>query len=144
MLQKLNKHKLFTDQGIKSTKQRNLIYDILDKSDNPVSAEQIFTKLKDLDPSVNMSTVYRVLEVFVLKGLVLKSNIIGSNSAGYELNKIEHNHHLICLKCNKTVPLNQCPLKKLEEAIQDKTDFVITGHNLELFGYCPECNEKNK
>lgn len=144
MLEHCNKQKLFLSQGIKSTKQRNLVYDILEKSELPISAEQIFQKLSEIDPSVNISTVYRTLEMFVNKGLALKSNIIGTNSAGYELNRMEHKHQLICLKCNKIISINDCPLKKLEESIKKETEFDIMGHKLELYGYCPTCKQSIK
>lgn len=144
MLQQSDKQKLFASRGIKSTKQRNLVYDILEEFEDPVSVEQIHIRLAEIDPTVNMSTVYRVLEVFVNKGLALKTNIIGTNSAGFILNRTEHKHQLVCLKCNKIVPINKCPLKKLEQLIEEETDFDITGHQLEVFGYCPDCKKRMK
>ena len=144
MLLQFDKQKLFTSQGIKNTKQRNIVFDILEQHNTPVSAEQVFQKLTDTEPPINLSTVYRVLELFVNKGLVLKSNIIGTSSAGYKLNRREHKHQLICLKCNKVVPINDCPLKKLEESMKEQTNFSITGHNLEIFGYCPNCKHYDK
>ena len=144
MLLQFDKQKLFTSQGIKNTKQRNIVFDILEQHYTPVSVEQIFQKLTDTEPSINLSTVYRVVELFVNKGLVLKSSIIGTSSAGYELNRRDHKHQLICLKCNKVVSINDCPLRKLEESIKEQTDFSITGHNLEIFGYCPNCKNSDK
>ncbi len=144
MLHRTNKQKLFVSQGIKSTKQRNMVYDILEEFETPISVEQIHMKVAEIDSTVNMSTVYRVLEVFVNKGLVVKTNIIGTSSAGFVLNRAEHKHQLICLKCNKVVPINNCPLKKLEDLMKEETDFEIMGHKLEVFGYCPQCKEKNE
>lgn len=144
MLQQANKQQLFSSHHIKSTRQRNLVYNILDEFDVSISAEQIHQKLADIDDSVNISTIYRILEVFVNKGLVVKTNILGTSSAGYVLNRMEHKHQLICLKCNKVIPINKCPLKNLEETIMEETDFEIMGHKLELFGYCPECRKRDK
>ncbi|MDP4089234.1 MAG: Fur family transcriptional regulator [Bacillota bacterium] len=144
MPQQSNKQKLFASKGIKSTKQRNMVFDILEEFETPVSVEQIHLKLSEVDSTVNMSTVYRILEVFVNKGLVLKTNIMGTNSAGFILNRLEHKHQLVCLKCNKIVPINKCPLNKLEQLMREETDFEIMGHKLEVFGYCPDCKERDK
>lgn len=144
MLEQFDKQKLFASKGIKSTKQRNLVYKILDHSGVPISAEQIFMKLSEIDTSIYISTVYRILEVFVKTSLVLKSNLIGTTSADYELNRLHHTHQLICLKCNKIVPINTCPLKELDESMKKSTGFDIVGHNLQIFGYCPECKKNMK
>lgn len=141
MPEPFDKKNLFTSHGIKNTKQRNLVFDILNEFDCPVSAEKIHSNIISIDSNINLSTIYRILEVFVNKGLVLKSNMLVSNNAVFELNREKHKHQLICLKCNKTIPLDSCPLKKFQESIEESTDFDITGHNLEIFGYCPDCKK---
>lgn len=144
MTEVIDKKAIFLSHGIKNTKQRNLVFDILNKSDCPISAENIFSQVTSIDPTINLSTIYRVLETFVTKGLVLKSSMMGSNNAAFELNRRNHKHQLICLRCNKTIPIDFCPLKSFQQSIEETTDFDITGHNLEMFGYCPECKEKMK
>lgn len=138
MLQQSN-NVIFTDKGIKITKQRNLLLDILKKLNEPQTAEQIFTRVEEINPGINLSTVYRVLELFVSKGLVIKSNRIDRNTAYFELSRENHTHQLVCLKCNKVIPIEKCPLKKLEESVKEASDFEITGHKLEVFGYCSDC-----
>ena len=70
-MQDADNEELFTSQGLKNTKSRNLIYNILEQSDVPVTAEQVFLKLKGSGFSINLSTVYRILEVFVSKDIAL-------------------------------------------------------------------------
>lgn len=128
--------------GIKNTRQRNLIYDILTSNKDLITAEDIYLKLINIDTSVSLSTVYRILDIFVDKGIVLKSNMIGTDKYVFEINHLEHEHHLICLKCKKVVHIENCPLTEFEQNVEKDTNFSITGHNLELYGYCPECKEK--
>lgn len=131
----LNKH------GIKNTKQRNIIFDILSKSQTLITAEDIYLEIINIDNSISLSTVYRILDIFVDKKIALKSNLPGKDSFVFELNHFEHKHHLICLKCKKVIHLKNCPLTEFEQYVENETNFSVTGHNLELYGYCPECKE---
>jgi len=133
---------LFSNIGIKNTRQRNMIFDILKQDELPTTAEQIYLKLKEADTTISLSTVYRILDVFVSKGLAVKSNISEDNKAMFELNRMEHKHHLICVCCKKMMVVDNCPLEVYEKSLAEKTHFEITGHKLEIFGLCPGCKLK--
>jgi len=62
----------------------------------------------------------------------------------YELNRQEHKHHLICSGCRKMFTVDECPLEDYEKSLSNKLDFDITGHKLEIFGYCKECKNLYK
>lgn len=131
----MNKH------GIKNTKQREMIFEILERSECPITAEDIFLKLKEADEDINLSTVYRNLEMLCTKGIVTKTTFMNDDKARFELCGTAHKHHLICLKCNRMVQIDGCPLERLEKTLEDKTSFDITGHKLEIYGYCPDCKK---
>ena len=132
-------------EGIKWTKQRKDIFEVLKGAKKPVSAHDIYQeilKLSDVDASnFAISTVYRSLAVFEEKGLVEKSVLLGSDTAVYELTDGHHKHYAVCLSCHKLVPLKHCPFEHVEHDHMESEDgeFVVTGHKLELYGYCKEC-----
>lgn len=131
---------ILTKQGYKNTKSRKAIVEILEGTNAPITADELYFNIREKGISTNLSTVYRTLELMESKGLVIKT-IITDGKARYELLKAEHRHHLICLNCNKIVPLDDCPLAKLESDVEKKTEFDITGHKLELYGLCPKCKK---
>lgn len=133
---------LFTSNGIKVTKQRELIFDALKHSDTPVTAEQLFLKLKSVDSLINLSTVYRSLNIFVEKKLVIESFIPEEKTSVFEINRMEHKHYLICINCKKVMAIDNCPVEEYEKSLEKSTGFDIKGHKLEIFGYCPECRLK--
>lgn len=141
-MEQIDNRELLNDRGIKYTNQRNITFNILRQVDLPITAEQAFMRVKEVDSSISLSTVYRILDMFVSKGLVLKSNISDDNKAMFELNKMEHKHHLICVKCKKMTVVDNCPLEVYEKALEQKTRYQITAHKLEMFGFCPLCQEK--
>lgn len=131
-------------EGLKNTKHRNSILEVIENSDQPVSAEQIFLALKARNTSINLSSVYRILDSLVSKGLIIKSSISGDTKAVYELNRSEHKHHLVCSGCKKMFPVDGCPLGEYEKQLHERLDFDVTGHRLEIFGFCRECKVVKK
>ena len=130
--------------GIKCTRQRELMLDILNILDIPLTVEALYLKLKEANESIDLSTVYRILELFAEKGLVIKNISSIDKKALFELNRKEHKHYVTCLKCKKNVVIDNCPLENFEKSIEKKMDFEITGHKVELYGYCPECKNNKK
>ncbi|MFR6370145.1 MAG: hypothetical protein ACLUUD_01125 [Phascolarctobacterium succinatutens] len=43
---------------------------------------------------------------------------------------------------HRIVEVDHCPITDFEEQLADKTEFAIVGHNLEWYGYCPECRKQ--
>ena len=127
--------------GVKRTKQRESVLSILERSEKPLSAAEIHFKMgKDSDSAASLSTVYRILELFVNKGIAVKTNVMHNEMAIYELNRLKHRHYAVCVNCHKIIAMDNCPMEKFKPELEDK-DFFIIGHNLELFGLCKDCNQ---
>ncbi len=130
--------------GLKKTKHRTEILEILDRSDQPIPAEDVYLDLKERGVTVNLSTVYRTLETLSDRGLATKVKISGEKRALYELNRMVHKHYLVCLECKKMMAIESCPLEGYEKKLAEKTDYLISGHRLDIYGYCPQCREKHR
>jgi Fur family ferric uptake transcriptional regulator len=113
--------------------------DLLKAEEEPLTAEAIYLKLKESDTEISLSTVYRILDAFITKGLAAKTSLADENKTLYELHKEEHKHHLVCLNCKKIQAVYHCPLRDYEKDVEQETEFNITGHKLEMYGYCPDC-----
>lgn len=130
---------LLKSNGLKNTKRRNSILEVLAMSAQPITVDQVFLELQQNNVSINISTVYRILETLSSKGLILKTNIIGENKSLFELNQLEHKHHFICLGCKQMLSVDDCPFEQYGKLLQDKMGFNVTGHKLEIYGYCQNC-----
>lgn len=125
-------------KGMKNTKHRNAILLLLEKSEYPLTAEELYILLMEKTATINLSTVYRTLDTFVSKNLVIKSTM-DDGKARYELNLHEHKHHLFCIGCHKIISIKECPMGELQETLKKKMNFDVTGHKLEIYGYCHNC-----
>lgn len=131
--------------GFKRTRQREDVYRILEQAQAPVTAQEIY-KVLVLDQSAEgqyaLSTIYRVLNAFEEQHLIKKSFLPGEDMARYELDKNIHEHYAVCLKCHKRIPINQCPFEGGGIHVAEE-GFAITGHRIEIYGYCKACREKD-
>lgn len=139
-------------KGIKWTRQRKCVYQILFEAKEPLSAHQIYNRALQMVPedAYALSTVYRILAVFEENGLVNSTTWMGDDTVVYELEKGEHRHFAVCLDCHKRIPLQSCPFALGHEHTDDDhdhhheedealKDFTVTGHKIELYGYCNSC-----
>lgn len=125
--------------GIKTTRQRILTLDTLTSAELPQSAEDIYMQIKQKDSTISLSTVYRVLDAFIEKGLAIKIAGLQGGRAAFELKHLQHRHHLTCVSCQRIVVIEGCPLEGYVDTLEKTTSFTITGHRLEMYGLCTEC-----
>ena len=130
-------------EHIKKTKQRVCVYNILEEANQPISANEICKLTENSDCSVWLSTVYRILELFVKEHVVIKTTLAETDMALYELNRNQHKHYAVCLMCRKIVEMDNCPFHEFHPQLKDQ-GFHVLGHKLELYGYCLECENKQK
>jgi len=124
---------------LRTSKNCEIILEIIKNSREPISAENIFLELKNQGKSVSLSTIYRALDTLTSRDIITKTHLLTDNTARYTLNKANHDHYFVCLECNKLINIGSCQLKTFMNSLQENNDFEITGHKFELYGYCAEC-----
>ncbi|NLV77180.1 MAG: transcriptional repressor [Tissierellia bacterium] len=144
MLKYIDNKDIFKECGIKKTKQRNILLNILKEEEEPLTAEEIFIKARERDKYINLSTIYRTLNIFISKDIAIKLNLEKENKSMFQLNMMDHQHHIRCISCNKKIRIDKCPIIGYEYFIEENTNFHIIGHKLELYGYCSKCKDKKQ
>lgn len=132
-------------EGLKWTKQRKSVYGVLWETAEPLSAIQIYNRVEKQNDGEEyaVSTIYRILAAFEERGLVEKSTWMGDGTVLYELNRGGHTHYAVCLECHRRIPLQNCPFAHIHME-KDTDGFTVTGHKLELYGYCKDCQKIKK
>ncbi|AMC92480.1 Fur family transcriptional regulator [Erysipelothrix larvae] len=126
------------DSKIRFTKPRDEILTVLKEAKTPISLQDIRCKI---DESIDLSTIYRTLDLFEKHGIVHKIVYLETGTSVYEYDRHLHVHHLICIECRKIVNVEECPLGDYENRIALETGYQIVRHQLELYGICPECRK---
>lgn len=128
-------------KGLRRSKNRDSVISLLSKAKVPISIEDIFYKVKEKNPKISLSTIYRIIDKLVSLKIVRKS-VMDGDKALYELERKGHHHYIICTKCKKMAILDSCPISELEQKILADTGFYITGHKYEIYGECQDCRNK--
>ncbi len=127
--------KEYWKSGLKKTRQRDCIFNILQNAKNPMTAIEIHSEAQKSSVNMWLSTIYRILDLFTGKGLVEKNFLVGDDIATYVLCSDMHSHFAVCVSCRKRFPMEYCPVGHVEPS----GDFYVTGHKLEMVGYCKDC-----
>ncbi len=140
----------FRGCGYRMTVPRQAIIDVLNNTDEHLSAEDIYMKVHETYSNVGLTTVYRTLELLIQMGMVVKFDF-GDGRARYELvvgSKKEHHHHLICTSCNRIIEYIEFIdeemefLKRAEKGLSKKYNFDIKSHIIQFYGLCDKCRSK--
>lgn len=128
--------------GLKSTKNRQEILQVLVDSVQPLTADQIYLQLNRNGGTMNLSTIYRTLSVLSDKDILSKLVLADEGKTLYEYNRQVHKHYLVCQDCRTIIPIEHCPIADYEKEVSKEKQFHIIGHKLSIYGYCQSCWQK--
>lgn len=132
----------FGDRGIRWTKQRKTILDVLRGTTSHPTAEWVYKQVCQMLPKVSLGTVYRNLRILKDQGLIMELDY-GRYFSRFDGNPRPH-YHIVCVKCGKVEDL-KVPVKGyLEEEVADVSGYDVIEHRLEFRGVCPECRPSNE
>lgn len=125
-----------SDQGLRITEQRRSLAKLFADTEGYLSPKVVYDDMEKEYPGLSFDTVYRNLRIMhemdVLEQFVFEDGIRFKVHCGGH----EHHHHLICLSCEKTIPLEYCPMPQLVDIPEQ---FQVVRHKFEIFGYCKDC-----
>jgi Fur family transcriptional regulator, ferric uptake regulator len=131
-------------KGLKRTAQRDLILDVFLRTEAHVSNEDLYRLVKQEDPGVGQTTVYRTLKLLTEAGLAREVRF-GDGRTHYEHQyKHQHHDHMICSECGKIIEFFSAELEAIQDSMAAKHRFEITQHLLRIIGICAECRRARK
>ncbi len=125
----------------RSTEQRQLILDIIQRADRHLDADEIYERARHKLPGISLSTVYRNLQLFKDLGVVEEHQFDGRRRY-YETTPQSKHQHLVCLGCGRVLEF-KCPLaESIKSIISIEEGFKVTDAEVHLTGYCPDCQQR--
>jgi Fur family ferric uptake transcriptional regulator len=128
-------------RGVRLTRQRQILLDLIDKSAEHLDAERLFQLAKERDPKLNRVTVYRTLKMLKTGGLVDELDLMHheGDQHYYETRLKQEHAHVICLRCGKVEEFFGEPLQRLRRQIETHFGFQVLLARTEVGGYCSHC-----
>lgn len=135
--------RVLRDNGLKYTKQREVLLQTLYNNSEHFTPEQLYLYIKERYPGLNVgiATVYRSLNLLEESGMVTSISF-GAQGKKFELANKPHHDHMICRQCGVIVEFEDQIIEKRQLAIAKEHGFKLTGHIMQLYGVCGECNKQ--
>jgi Fur family ferric uptake transcriptional regulator len=135
--------RLFRDlreRGMRVTPQRELVLSVLHDIEGHASAEEIYRRVQVRSTVIDISTVYRTLEM--MQALNMLESMEGAD--GQRRFALRHTHdrhtHLVCSCCGAVIEARLEPLQSLARTLRQQYGFALAEEHITLSGLCAECD----
>lgn len=127
------------ERGFRLTPQREIILSVLHEVEGLVTAEEIHRRVQRISTTIDISTVYRTLEL--LEELDLVSCVDTSEAQRrYELLGIHKPHlHLVCQACGRVIAAELGTARDFDERLRTEYGFQPALDHLSIPGLCSTC-----
>jgi Fur family ferric uptake transcriptional regulator len=133
----IDAERLLRDAGLKCTRGRVAILEVLGSTERPMTREEIAARIGRKSP--DKVTIYRALERFVEVGIVHRA-FMQRRAWHFELahncTESQCHPHFTCTDCGTTHCLTEMTVPL---ASSPHNGFVIDRQRVQLEGLCPEC-----
>ncbi|ABM45359.1 hypothetical protein X471_00648 [Bartonella bacilliformis str. Heidi Mejia] len=119
--------------GLRITRQRRIILDILAYTDDHPNAFEIFQRANKIDSSISLSTVYRTMKILELNGTIHRHAFNGGPSR-FEQADGEHHDHLIDIDTGQIIEFQSDIIENIQKEIAHSLGYDVIHHRLELYG----------
>jgi Fur family ferric uptake transcriptional regulator len=123
-------------RGLRMTPQRQLVLDAVSELGH-ATPEAVCTRVQATAPAVNITTVYRTLDLLEQLGVV-KHTHLGHGAPTYATSEHEH-VHLVCHHCGRVDEIHADALDDLADALQTSHGFRLDATHVALSGACRDC-----
>lgn len=120
---------------MKSTRQRNVILDIINNSHSHLDAYGVYEKAREKIPNISLGTVYRNLNSLENAHLI---NVIFDGSDKLRYDKNENHQHFICTRCHKIIDIYDLDFKN----VKTYQNNLVMNYKIVLEGICEECQKE--
>ena len=129
------------EKGFRLTPQRLAVIRILASSDEHLSADKIYERVRGGFPSTSLATIYKTVSVLKKVGEIMELGFV-DDSNRYDGTRPYPHPHLVCIECRKILDPSVPALDELPLQLAKKTGYNILHHRLDFFGICPACRKR--
>jgi Fe2+ or Zn2+ uptake regulation protein len=135
----LTKHsgKSFKEAEEPLTRQRRIVLDVVRKSDEHLTANEVLDAARKVMPTISQATVYNSLHYLRETGLIAEITF-GNGASRFDRETSRHDH-AICKICGKLVDFDLPETVDLLRSAARRARFKPETIHLTLVGFCQDC-----
>jgi Fur family ferric uptake transcriptional regulator len=123
--------------GYRLTPQRELILRAVERLGH-ATPDAVLAEVRRESSAVNVSTVYRTLEVLEELGLVRHAHLSDRAPTYHSVGGHEH-FHLVCRNCHRVISVDPDVAIDFVARLREDFEFVPDLGHLTVFGHCDNC-----
>lgn len=131
---------MLRDRGLRLTPQRQLILEAVHGLGH-ATPERVHAAVRERAAGVNITTVYRTLELLEELGLVTHTHL-SHGSPTYHAADADQHVHLVCRQCSTVIEVEPALLQPLSAQLRGEYGFGVDIGHVALFGVCRTCGEQ--
>ena len=124
-------------QGYRLTPQRELVLAAVERLGHG-TPDEILHAVREHSEAINISTVYRTLELLESLGLVRHTHLSDKAPTYHSTTGPEH-VHLKCRGCGEVVDADPALFGSMQESLGAQHGFTVDLGHLTVFGHCRKC-----
>ncbi len=132
------------EKGLRNTPEREVIVREVFSTHDHFDVDTLYLRLRNKKKNISKASVYRTISLLIKSGLV-KEVFFEDGHMHYEhVYGRDHHCHFRCISCKKIIEFMEEEIIDIHRKFSKSSEFEVTGHRLELFGYCRDCMEKEE
>ncbi len=132
--------RIFREQGLRVTPQRQAIFRLLEGDDSHPTVESLFDRARADMPTISLKTVYQTVHDLEALGEVRVLDL-GTGSVRVDPNVEDDHHHLLCTTCGRVRDL-PVDFSGLNVPIRYRRDFTVDDVQVIFRGRCDNCSDR--
>lgn len=133
-------HSDLRKRGYRLTPQRQLVLEAVERLEHS-TPDDILAEVRKTANGVNISTVYRTLELLEELGLVSHAHL-GHGAPTYHLADRHHHMHLVCRDCSGVIEADVSLASAFTDRLRDAFGFETDMKHFAIFGRCAKCSAR--
>src|SRR3954453_11817406 len=130
---------MLRERGLRLTPQRQLILEAVHELGH-ATPEQVHTAVRERVAGVNITTVYRTLELLEELGLVNHTHLSHGSPTYHAAGEDQH-VHLVCRGCGSISEVDPTVMQPVTDRLLAEQGFRVDVGHVSLFGVCGQCKE---
>lgn len=125
--------------GHRLTPQRELVLAAVERLGH-ATPDEVYAEVRTHSTSINLSTVYRTLELLDELGLIHHAHLTDRAPTYHSATGHEH-AHLICRSCHAVISVGRDEVEAAFGPLAERHGFAPDYGHLTVFGLCADCAE---
>jgi Fur family ferric uptake transcriptional regulator len=124
---------------LKLTPHRELILELFLGDEGHRSVEDIYRAVRERDPRIGYTTVYRTMKILAECGLAREIDLADGITRYEHLFNHAHHDHMICMQCGNSIEFYNSEIEETQDSASEQLGFKVLDHKLQIYGICRNC-----